>query len=213
MENKVFCISMQRTGTTSVGRFFSDAGLRWSGWADCRKNGWAESWYDGDYEKIFSSNDFLVKNAFEDSPWWAPGFYKILYHRFPDSKFILLTRDTNSWLNSMINHSNDNLIGEPERHCKIYRREKEFYEKNKFALLNKKSMCISEATEKYKEAYENHNREAIDFFGKKSPSSLFVGKLEDPDKWQNLASFLNIKISKGYNNHENSSSNPSSRNR
>ena len=204
---------MQRTGTTSVGRFFSDVGLRWSGWTDCRKNGWAESWHDGNYEKIFSSNDFLVKNAFEDAPWWAPGFYKILYHRFPESKFILLTRDTNAWLNSMINHSNDNLIGEPERHCKIYRREKELYEMSKFSSLSLKRMRISEAAEKYKEVYETHNREVIDFFSKNSPSSLFVGKLEDPDKWQNLASFLNIEIDKNYNNHENSSGSPSPRNR
>ena len=30
--DRVFCISMQRTGTTSVGRFFRDFGFRWAGW-------------------------------------------------------------------------------------------------------------------------------------------------------------------------------------
>ena len=80
---------MQRTGTTSVGKFFRDTGFRCAGWPADMKNGWSDAWYDGDFEKIFSSLDFRAANAFEDSPWFMPGFYKILFHRFPDSRFIL----------------------------------------------------------------------------------------------------------------------------
>lgn len=31
-KSNVFCISMQRTGTTSVGKFFQDFGFNWAGW-------------------------------------------------------------------------------------------------------------------------------------------------------------------------------------
>ena len=103
--DKVFCVSMQRNGTTSVGSFFRDFGYRRAGWPADEKNNWSESWYEGHYERIFSSIDFRAANAFEDSPWWLPGFYKILFHRFPNSKFILFTRDPDLWFESMVKHS------------------------------------------------------------------------------------------------------------
>lgn len=79
---RVFCISIQRTGTTSVGKFFRDFGFAWAGWSHSYRNNWTWLHYNGDYEAIFSSDDFQKSNAFEDSPWWYPGFYRILYHRF-----------------------------------------------------------------------------------------------------------------------------------
>jgi hypothetical protein len=65
---KVFCISMQRTGTTSVGKFFRDFGFRWAGWPADEKNDWSMSCYEGDCEVIFRSEDFIKADAFEDSP-------------------------------------------------------------------------------------------------------------------------------------------------
>lgn len=125
---KVFCISMQRTGTISTGKFFSDYGYRWTGWLTSSINNWDEAWYKGDFEQILLSKDFMMANAYEDSPWWAPGFFKILYHRFPKSKFILFERDPQSWFESMIKHSGDNIIGRSRDHCKVYRRELEYFE-------------------------------------------------------------------------------------
>src|SRR5215211_3062656 len=70
--DRVFCLSMQRTGTTSVGKFFRDFGFRWAGWPADQQNDWSGAWYDGNYEKIFSSPAFQSANAFEDSPWFLP---------------------------------------------------------------------------------------------------------------------------------------------
>lgn len=41
---KVFCISMQRTGTTSVERFLEDFGFQCAGWPEDERNGWSGAW-------------------------------------------------------------------------------------------------------------------------------------------------------------------------
>lgn len=213
-ESKVFCISFQRTGTTSVGRFFRDHGFKWSGWEDCQKNNWGQLWYNGDYESIFSSSDFKKSNAFEDAPWFLPDFYKILYHRFPDSKFIMLTRNPDAWFQSMIKHSKGNILGRAAIHCKVYRREAEYFE-----LLNsgkideqvensigtEKTMKLSGYDDHYKNIYNLHTIEVIDFFKKRNYNALFLGELEDPEKWIKLGKFLGVEINKDYESHENRS--------
>ena len=122
--NRIFCISMQRSGTTSVGDFFSSFGYPVARNSIAWKNKWSKHWYNGDYDSIFSSKEFNSYQVFEDDPWWLPEFYKVLYHKFPNAKFILLTRDSESWFNSMLSHSKGKTLGNTKLHCKIYRREK-----------------------------------------------------------------------------------------
>lgn len=212
--DKVFCISMQRTGTSSVGKFFRDFGFRWAGWPADEKNNWSGSWYDGDYEAIFSSADFRRSNAFEDSPWFLPGFYKILFNRFPTAKFILVTRDPDSWFQSMVKHSGGDVIGSTRVHCKIYRRELEYFEslhsgkideKSENQIHSSKKMKLMGHEEHYKNVYRLHNIEVQDFFRRRSPESLHVGSLEDPAKWQKLGKFLGVEVAESYTSHENAS--------
>lgn len=209
---RVFCISMQRTGTTSVGKFFRDFGFRWAGWPADLKNGWSGSWHAGAYDDIFSSLDFRSSNAFEDSPWFLPDFYKILFNRFPNSKFILFTRDPDAWFQSMVAHSRGNVIGGTRGHCKVYRRELEYYdllhsgeidEEIENQSSSEKKMKITGHAEHYKEVYRLHNTEVQDFFERHAPEALYVGKLEDPDKWVKLGIFLGIEVPKNYTSHEN----------
>lgn len=211
---RVFCVSMQRTGTTSVGKFFRDFGLRWAGWPADLKNNWSGSWYEGDFESIFSSLDFRTANAFEDSPWFCPDFYKVLFNRFPNAKFVLFTRDPDAWFQSMINHSKGNVIGRSRSHSKVYRRELEYYdllhsgaidEEVENQLKSEKKMKIAGHAEHYKEIYRLHNTEVQDFFRRHSPESLHVGRLEDPDKWKKLGKFLAIDVPDNYASHENAS--------
>lgn len=211
---KVFCLSMQRTGTTSVGKFFRDFGFRWAGWPSSFKNGWVNSWYEGDYEKIFSSLYFKAANAFEDSPWFMLDFYKILFHRFPKSKFVLFTRDPDAWFQSMLSHSGSNIIGRSRFHCKIYRRELEYFdlldseefdEDVENQIRFEKVMKLTGYEEHYKDIYRLHSIEVQDFFRRHSPESLFFGRLEDPNKWQKLGEFLDVDVPKDYASHENKS--------
>ena len=209
---KTFCISMQRTGTSSVGRFFRDFGLRWAGWPSDARNGWTSAWYDGDFERIFSSPEFVAANAFEDSPWWMPDFYKVLYHRFPGARFILLTRDPESWFRSMVAHSDGHVIGDNRIHSKIYRRELEFFrllerdplaDDEELPYDSPHRMKLLDMEEHYRSIYELHATEVIDFFRRRSPESLFTGRLEDSAVWQALGAFLGFEVPEGYRSHQN----------
>lgn len=211
-KKRIFCISMQRTGTTSVGRFFRDHHLRWAGWPADKENHWSAAWDDGNYEKIFASPAFKACDAFEDSPWWLPGFYRILYHRFPGSRFILFERDPDQWFQSMCSHSNGSVIGMANLHCRAYRREIEYYDLLDRGLIceaientlgTTKAMKLTGMSDHYKSLYLLHNREVKDFFSRNDPGLLFTARLEDPEKWSKLARFLGFSISEGYDSHEN----------
>ncbi|GAH96486.1 unnamed protein product, partial [marine sediment metagenome] len=113
--------------------------------------------------------------------------YKILYHRFPNAKFILFTKDPDSWYQSMIKHSDGDIIGRGMTHCKVYRRELEYFdllqagkidEKNENQLSTKKVMKLTNQAEHYKEIYRLHKLEVQDFFDRFSPDSLHVGNLD-----------------------------------
>lgn len=205
---------MQRTGTTSTGKFLSDFGYCCAGWPISSKNNWGDYWYKGDFEKIFLSKDFMSANAYEDSPWWAPDFFKILYHRFPNSKFVLFERDPQSWFESMIKHSGGNIIGRSRNHCKVYRREveyfelvnsKEFDEIKENKTNSEKTLKLDGLSDHYISVYKVHNSEIKHFFSTYAPQSLHVGFLDDKKKWQKLGSFLGFDVPEQYSCHENKS--------
>ena len=101
-KQKIFCISIQRTGTTSVGDFFEKHNYRRAGWYHSKENNWGKLYFDGNYEAIFSSMDFKNNDVFEDGPESIGHFYKYLFHRFPNSIFILL----NLWVQVACHYPN-----------------------------------------------------------------------------------------------------------
>lgn len=211
-QSKIFCVSIQRTGTTSVGEFFKHNGFKVADWSCSRKNDWSFLWEKGDFEAIFDSNDFIFNQVYEDDPWWFPEFYKVLYHRFPGSKFILFTRDSDKWFKSMLSHSEGKTLGNTKRHCKIYRREDEFFKlfnENERLNYNEKIIDNLLALEghktHYKNIYEIRNKEISEFFMKNAPNSLFKCELEDPKKWERLADFIGLKIEPNFDVHANKS--------
>ncbi|PWD97754.1 sulfotransferase [Marinilabilia rubra] len=208
--NKIFCISMQRSGTTSVGEFFRHFKYNVAGYDISLKNKWTKSWLDGNYKQIFKSKDFLKNQVFEDDPWWCPEFYKVLYHEFKNAKFILLTRPPEDWFKSMINHSGGKTLGNTEIHCKIYRREKDFVNiAQKFdrhdTTYNDNLLDLKQNKELYLEHYTRHNHEVISFFEQHDSSKLFYGDLYDKDIWQKMGAYFSIDVPKQFNIHANKS--------
>ncbi|MDD7985953.1 hypothetical protein PQO01_13465 [Lentisphaera marina] len=206
-EPKVFCISMQRTGTTSTGQFFRDNGMRCIGWGGDRDNKWSRSWYKNNYQEIFNSIDFRTANAYEDSPWWLPEFYKVLDKEFPQSRFILLERDADKWFNSMKSHSAGNTPGAMAIHSKAYRREDEFTKLKKQGLISKedeyridgdKAMKVEDShRQHYIQCYLDHIQGVIEYF-KNEPIKLFHGQLEDSGVWKKMGDFLGFDIADNY---------------
>ena len=208
---KIFCISFQRTGTTSTGNFFKDFNRKVATYHTAKKNSWTLSWFKGDFEAIFNSKDFKSNEIFEDDPWWCADFYKVLFHRFPDSKFILLERDPDKWFDSMVSHSNGKVLGNTHMHANLYNREKEFYltddANGQYTGLIDNMLPLSENNrEHYKSVYTNRNREVDVFFDKFGKNRLFKGELTDPNIWYEIGRFFDIEVPESYMSHKNASS-------
>ena len=211
-KDRVFCISMQRTGTTSTGDFLADHGYSVAGWTVSDYYNWPYLYSTGNDEAIFKSTAFQAYNAFEDSPWYHPDMYKKLFNRFPNSKFILLQRDSDEWFDSMLRHSDGKTPGNTFRHCQVYNRLPEFYNRLEddddfHPTLNKSDnlMSLKGKRKHYTKVYENYNKEVITFFENSNPERLFTTQLEDPDKWKKLGDFLEVNVDNNYHKHSNKS--------
>lgn len=84
-QNKVFCIGLPRTGTTSLHLAFLCLGYR-------SIHNPKDIWSNLDHPVLFEND------AFSDTP--IPLIYKQLDHKFPGSKFIVTTRRMEPWLRS-----------------------------------------------------------------------------------------------------------------
>jgi hypothetical protein len=207
---RIFCISFQRTGTTSVGRFFADHGFKVATWQVSFANAWSLAWFEGDHERIFASADFKAHQVFEDDPWWLSDFYKVLFHRFPDARFVLLERDADQWFDSMVSHSKGRTLGNTHRHAHIYDRSDEY------ALLSGSPGSYSNTIDNllplgeahrthYKRIYLNRLREVRLFFDRFGPERLFQGRLEEVDIWKRMGDAFGIMVKDGYVAHANAS--------
>lgn len=210
LQPKIFCISLQRTGTTSVGRFFREHEFKVATYRTSQKNDWTHKWFMGNFNEIFQSKDFRLNQVFEDDPWWCVSFYRYLFFKFPKAKFILFERDQNKWFDSMMSHSNGKTLGNTHIHSSIYRREVEFIKQFSDINLFKGDLDnLLSLTEKHREHYTNYylirNAEVKAFFKSQNNSRLVCCNLEDPEKWQKLANFFDFKIDANYEIHANKS--------
>jgi len=198
---KIFCLSMQRSGTSSVGDFLEQWGFKRAGHPMSRSQGWTRNWFNGDFEAIFNDPVFQEHEVFEDDPFWCPEFYKVIYHRVPGSRFVLLTRDADAWFKSMVRHSNGFSMGQTDIHAKIYRREDEllWLEKNIPGFRGEvpRVMTLYDKSGLYKAVYERHNTEVQRFFAGGRSGALFCSSLTDKTTWPGLKEWLRLPDKSG----------------
>lgn len=209
--NKIFCISIQRTGTTSTGKFFKDHNYDVQGYNKGLSSKWSRLYFSGNYEAIFKDKSFKNNVVFEDNPWWQGDFYKFLYHRFPKAKFILLQRDANKWFDSMVSHSNGKTLGNTFIHSLNYGRKQDFLDLKldvnpyEFSELDNLLPLDENYRKHYTEFYNFRNKDVLNFFNANDSSRLITTALEDTNKWNVIADFFGIKISENYDVHVNQS--------
>lgn len=196
---RVFCISIQRNGTSSTGKFLEKLGYPTAGWPVIKRNEWGEKCFTGDYDGIFRSWDFRSHQAFQDGPWFQPKLYRAAFQKFPNSKFILFERDPHSWFESMLAYKNGKTLGVTDRHCEFYRREEDYFSRldEGIDVPEKMGLSLEGWEEHYVAVYKIYNRTAKEFFAQHAPENLFCGHLEDENKWDKLARFLGQKNSVG----------------
>ena len=207
---KIFCISFQRTGTTSVGRFFADHGYSVGTWHVTVANGWSVQWFKGDHDRIFASAAFKSSQVFEDAPWGGTDFYKILFHRFPNSRFVHLERPAGKWFDSMVSHSKGRTLGNTHRHACLYDRKAEYYALGDLtaaytSVVDNLLPLGEEQRAHYEAIYTGMNKEVKLFFDRFGNERLFSGELNDPDLWKKMGAFFDVRVKEGYNSHANAS--------
>ena len=164
MKVKVFCIGFHKTGTTSMRVALTKLGYRVTGPNGVR---------DKDISlNVYSMADSLVAeyDAFQDNPW--PIIYRYIYKNLPNSKFILTVRSTESWIKSIVRHFG---IDETPMRRWIYG-----------------VGCPEGNEEIYKNRFEKHYIDVIDFFSNK-PDSMLEFDLAKGDGWAKLCPFLGVE--------------------
>ncbi|HET9337240.1 MAG TPA: sulfotransferase [Sphingomicrobium sp.] len=89
---KVFGLGFHRTGTTTLHTALQELGYRVVG---MRPNDWA-AYERGDLDELRRTADQF--DGFRDMPW--PLLYEWLDRTYPDARFVLTMRSTDSWLAS-----------------------------------------------------------------------------------------------------------------
>jgi hypothetical protein len=158
---KVFCIGFHKTGTTSLGAALSILGYKVAGATGIRDPNIAMN------VLALASRVTEAHDAFQDNPW--PIIFRQMDLRFPGSKFILTSRDPNSWIDSVVRHFGNKEtemrkwiygVGSPIGHEKIFL-----------------------------ERYKTHQRDVIGHFAGR-PNDLLVMDLRSGDGWDKLCPFL-----------------------
>lgn len=162
---KVFCIGWHKTGTTTMGEAFLLLGYTVVG----ARLDFAKKLLNGDTGTVIE--EAKKYDAFQDVPWAA--LFKELDAAYPNSKFILTTRDENKWLISAQKHFNNLNI---PLHKWLY---------GKAVLVGNEMI--------YLKRYREHNIEVVEYF-KDRPNDFLIMSLAKGDSWHKLCSFLNQSI-------------------
>jgi len=100
VRNKVFCVGLNKTGTTSWAEAMRELGYVVG--SETKATMFYYDWTSGDYSHVI---DYCRTDgeAFQDMPFSLPGTFLELDAAFPDSKFVLTIRDSaEQWYNSLI---------------------------------------------------------------------------------------------------------------
>jgi hypothetical protein len=167
MKGKIICIGTHKTGTSSLTDALEKLGYNF------------RSTTNSALIPILKGNfDYVLQKAqgydvLEGFPWFM--IYKELDQRIPESKFILTTREKESWYRSVADHIGD-LRSPP--HEWIYGRGKGIPSEDKTHTLS---------------VYDAHNENIIKYF-KDRPDDLLILDLYADDKWQQLCKFLGHEV-------------------
>lgn len=120
---KIFCIGFNKTGTTSLGKSLELLGYRN---ASFNRIVWNKYYLKNRIDKVLK---YTAKfDSLDDLPWLKEEMIPILDKTFPNSKFIHLTRDEESWKKSLHTWSY-NKFGE---HADVDNGLKEYRDHSKF---------------------------------------------------------------------------------
>ncbi len=165
---KIFGIGLMKTGTVSCAEALRLLGYSVAHFDELRaimeETG---GWLAGDFR-----TDWLTKHdAVFDNP--VPGIFTQLDKKYPHSKFILTTRDLDSWLESCRKYLSAVPAG---------------YEYRKLVRTAVYGM-FDFNEERWREIYEQHHKKVREYF-KDRPEALLEVKISEGEGWEKLCPLL-----------------------
>jgi len=168
MENqKVFCVGFMKTGTTTMHQALSILGYNVSS----KSHELLPAILHNNMNAVV--DHCKQYDAFEDNP--IPLLYAFLDEQFPGSKFILTTREAESWYASVSHH-----IGWLRTPMHEY-------------VFGKGRGIPSQDKEHTIRVFENHNQAVIDYFSNR-PEDLMIIPVNSNRDWKPLCDFLDKPI-------------------
>lgn len=199
--NKVFCIGLSRTGTTSLSNILSDLGynvihyplqlfispelidIKYKFDRTNKILKFQERKLNKQIEKILKNsnykNIFQKYNAFSDLP--IPLYYKDLFYKFPNSKFIYTYREEESWIKSI------------EWNIKVG------FKYWNLGFLEEELMLQTYGTIKFDKkkllsVYRHHHKSVSNFFSNKNYKFLSINIDKNEMSYERICKFLNLPI-------------------
>ena len=205
---KVFCIGMNKTGTTTMSKIFKKLNFRV---APQIKQGIDIGDIKHKYEDLEIKKFCWRYNFFQDLPFSQGDFYKTINRIFPSSKYILTVRDSDKWFKSLCNFhliyfkkmgfNFKNITEVKEEHLKKFDWIKEGYyydyTKNFWISEIKDNRLIYNwkllyDKDHYIHVYEKRNKEIQDYF-KKRKEDLLIFNVSENSNILKILNFLNMK--------------------
>jgi len=188
---KVFCIGLVKTGTTSLEKALKDLGYRL-----------------GDQQQgesllpAYAARDFkpiiefcLTAEAFQDAPFSFPFTYLALDQSFPNARFILSVRDdADQWYRSLIRFHGNLFAGgripvKDDLVRATYSYPGFLWESNRVLVNTPEDDIYHKPT--LVSYYERHNADVRDYFRRKS--NLLEINVSDKEAYRKLCQFLGKK--------------------
>ncbi|WP_370479343.1 sulfotransferase [Tamlana flava] len=196
-KEKIFCIGLNKTGTTSLGVFFEQEDYKVAKQRDGELL--LKNYIERDFASIIKFVEKSHANVYQDVPFSLPYTFPHLDNAFPNSKFILTVRNNSEdWYNSIFKfHSNFYNKGSKPSYESLLNAEY-VYKGWSWNLMNNvfiKDKCSLYDKNEFIGVYENHIKMVSDYF-KNKPEKLIAVNLSRNEDFQKLCAFLKINTTK-----------------
>lgn len=200
---KIFGVGQIKTGTVSLGKALSTLGYNHCFGSFRTGNMLLNSYLTNNKGKLHETIN--KHDSFEDFPFCAPGMPQYLDKQYPGSKFIMTTREPESWYKSLIAYFNPQKK-HPFNLLDNYRGLNGLPLGPMFGLVNYilATFGTHELTRKEHvlKMYNQYHQEVQDYFSNK-PGKLLVISWMNGDGWDKLCPFLGKPIPKARFPHAN----------
>lgn len=186
--SKVFCIGMNKTGTTSLEAALTSLGYRLG--LQARGEMLLRDWGRRDFRRIIDL--CRTADAFQDSPFSRPDTFQAVDAAFPGSKFILSVRTSpDEWFQSLTRFLSKLIdkgrlpTADDLRACE-YRYKGYLWEAAQLNGIDERTLYDRNL---YIARYLTHNQSVMDYF-RARPADLLMLNVAEPDAMQRLCAFL-----------------------